>query len=196
PGKVLMADDAAAAVGAAGAWPGMSPSGMTCCTAGAVFSRASSPADTLAARELTRGEDRMGGACTRRSPPLSGLWEGAIPPARGRGGRGPARTCRGWFLNSTITCWLTCCDNWAARAADSGCMARLVVMARLAAEVAAGAATAGAACVVTRAAADAPARKTEPAVRPARVPSARSIRRRGMLFTIPLPGGQNVPRGG
>jgi hypothetical protein len=69
-------------------------------------------------------------------------------------------------------------------------MARLVVMARLVAEVAAGAATAGTACAATKAAADAPTSKTDPAVCRARFPSAPSIRRRGMLFTIPLPGGQ------
>ena len=55
PGRVWMVDDdAAAAVGAAGAGPGMGPSGMTCWTAGSAFSRAASPADTVADSELTR----------------------------------------------------------------------------------------------------------------------------------------------
>ncbi len=97
-------------------------------------------------------------------------------PARTPAALVPARAGFGWSFRNTITFWLTCCDSWAACAADSGCWAWP------AAEVTTGAATAVAACATTSVAADAPTKRTERAPRLAFGPGAAAAKRPRMIF--------------
>ena len=69
------------AVAGAGVPSRMVTSGMTAATAGLAASRALSPADTVAANELTTWIGLDPGGCTARSSFMSGACEAAATPA-------------------------------------------------------------------------------------------------------------------
>ena len=92
----------------------MTASGMILATAGFAFSRASSPADTVAATALTSRYPITCAAWTCDSSRTRPLWLAAIAADRAAScGRALERMV-GSFFRKTITCWVAFADNVAA----------------------------------------------------------------------------------
>ena len=94
--------------------PWMVASGMTSATEEFADSRSSSPADTVAAKALTRVYGLTWVACTCASSVMNGrcaLW---ITPARVLAAELPTGSCASWPFMMTMTCSLTFTDSAAA----------------------------------------------------------------------------------
>ena len=98
---------------------------MTSATAGLAFSRASSPAETVAASELISRYGLTWVACTWRSSLIIGAWLAAIIFERATAAWLPTCAAASWLFMITITCLFTFCDSCAASAVVIGCCAKL-----------------------------------------------------------------------
>src|ERR1700722_4876613 len=116
----LMAFAVVAGAALSGFGPWMTTSGMTSRTREFDFSRATSPFDTVAAKESTRLYGLMCVACTWRSSVISGRCALATMLARARAAGLPMRAAANCVFKITITCWLTFLDSCAASALVKG----------------------------------------------------------------------------
>ena len=95
-------------------------SGMTSATDELAFSRASSPADTVAAKELISWNCLTCVAWTWLSSVISGFWLAAIVAARTAAAALPTCCCANWLFMITMTRWFTFLDSCAASDEVSG----------------------------------------------------------------------------
>jgi hypothetical protein len=100
--------------------PWMVASGMTSSTEEFADSRCSSPADTVAAKALTRLYDLTWVACTCASSFMNGPCAVWIAPVRVVAAALPTRCCASWPFMITMTCLSTCWDSVAANAGVIG----------------------------------------------------------------------------
>ena len=98
----------------------MVTSGITSATAGSAFSRASSPADTVAARESVTVYGLTWVACTLVSSESTDAWCERISEARLVACAVPTWAEASWLLRITMTCWLTLRESWLASASVIG----------------------------------------------------------------------------